>query len=121
MPPAGEREVVGHCLSSQLPCPCPPPTRGLESKVIAILMMYLEYQTQAGSSLLGQCMWESVLIGRMSVILESAWQFVDLNATARKYCKLLNCIYRRFPSISGSPCVIYVCVCTISGFWKMSM
>lgn len=50
----------------------------------------------------------------MSVILESAWQFVDLNATARKYCKLRNCIYRRFPSVSGSPCVcVYLYYCRL--------
>lgn len=56
MPLVGEREVLGHCLSSQLPCQCLPPTGGPESKVIAILILYLEYQTQAGSLLLGQCM-----------------------------------------------------------------
>lgn len=45
------------------PCRCLPPTGGPESKVIAIVILYLEHQTQAGSPLLGQCMRGECLHG----------------------------------------------------------
>lgn len=121
MLPTSEREVLGHCFS-QTPFQCLPPAGGLESSHCHSHFVPRVSKTRTGSPLLSPAHTERTSSQReCRWILESAWQFVDLNATARNYCKLSNYIYRRFPSVSGSSCVIYVCIYSIAGFWKIFM
>lgn len=83
-------------------------TGGLRSKAITLSLFLLCPEcpnTQVGSPRLGWCLASACkqCLQRRSV------QSVDLEATARKYCKLSSCIYSRFPSVSlAHPCNLRV-------------